>query len=29
MWKVDVGLEEITGNVEAISGVLVKWCREI
>jgi origin recognition complex subunit 4 len=29
MWKVDVGLEEITGSVEAMSGVMVKWCREI
>ena len=29
MWKVDVGLEEITGSVEAMSGVMVKWCGEI
>lgn len=29
MWKVDVGLEEITGSVEAMSGIMVKWCREI
>ena len=29
MWKVDVGLEEITGSVEALSGVMAKWCREI
>jgi len=29
MWKVDVGLEEITGSVEAMSGAMVKWCREI
>ena len=29
MWKVDVGLEEITGSVETMSGVTIKWCREI
>ena len=29
MWKVDVGLEEITGSVETMSGVMIKWCREI
>lgn len=29
MWKVDVGLEEITGCVEGLSGVMTKWCREI
>lgn len=29
MWKVDVGLEEITGSVGAMSGVMIKWCREI
>lgn len=29
MWKVDVGLEEITGSVDGISGILAKWCREI
>jgi hypothetical protein len=28
MWKVDVGLEEITGSVETMSGVAIKWCRE-
>lgn len=29
MWKVDVGLEEITGSVESLSSVMSKWCREI
>lgn len=29
MWKVDVGLEEIPGAVEGLSGVMAKWCREI
>jgi origin recognition complex subunit 4 len=29
MWNVDVGLEEITGSVEGLSGVMTKWCREI
>jgi origin recognition complex subunit 4 len=29
MWKIDVGLEEITGSVETMSGIMVKWCREI
>lgn len=29
MWKVDVALEEITGSVYALSGVMAKWCREI
>jgi origin recognition complex subunit 4 len=29
MWKVDVGLEEITGSVEGLSGVMARWCREI
>ena len=29
MWKVDVGLEEITGSVEGLSAVMAKWCREI
>ncbi|KAE9363079.1 hypothetical protein N431DRAFT_490007 [Stipitochalara longipes BDJ] len=29
MWKVDVGLEEITGSVETMSAVMIKWCREI
>ncbi len=29
MWKVDVGLEEVTGSVEGLSGVMSKWCREI
>lgn len=29
MWKVDVGLEEITGSVDGLSGVMAKWCREI
>ena len=29
MWKVDVGLEEITGSVDGISGIMSKWCREI
>jgi origin recognition complex subunit 4 len=29
MWKVDVGLEEITGSVPGISAVMAKWCREI
>jgi origin recognition complex subunit 4 len=24
-----VGLEEITGSVETMSGVMIKWCREI
>jgi hypothetical protein len=26
MWKVDVGLEEMTGSVGGISGVMAKWC---
>jgi origin recognition complex subunit 4 len=29
MWKVDVGLEEISGSVNGLSGVMSKWCREI
>jgi len=29
MWKVDVGLEEISGSVEGLGGVMAKWCREI
>jgi origin recognition complex subunit 4 len=29
MWKADVGLEEIAGAVESLSGVMVKWCRQI
>lgn len=32
MWKVDVGLEEIGGWLEGVSGrggALGKWCREI
>ncbi|KAH7383673.1 origin recognition complex subunit 4 C-terminus-domain-containing protein [Cadophora sp. MPI-SDFR-AT-0126] len=29
MWKIDVGLEEITGSVDSLSGVMAKWCREI
>jgi origin recognition complex subunit 4 len=29
MWKVDVELEEITGSVYGLSGVMGKWCREI
>ncbi|KAE8450499.1 hypothetical protein EG329_006229 [Mollisiaceae sp. DMI_Dod_QoI] len=29
MWRVDVGLEEITGSVNSISSVMTKWCREI
>ncbi len=29
MWKIDVGLEEITGSVDGLSGVMAKWCREI
>ncbi|KAF4627451.1 hypothetical protein G7Y89_g10707 [Cudoniella acicularis] len=29
MWKVDVGLEEITGSIDGLSGVMAKWCREI
>jgi len=29
MWKLDVGLEEITGSVEGLSSVMAKWCREI
>ena len=29
MWKIDVGLEEISGSAESLSGVLAKWCREI
>lgn len=29
MWKVDVGLEEIPGSVDGLSGVMAKWCREI
>ncbi|CAL3965181.1 unnamed protein product [Diplocarpon coronariae] len=29
MWKIDVGLEEISGSVECLSGVMAKWCREI
>jgi origin recognition complex subunit 4 len=29
MWKVDVALEEITGSVVGLSGVMAKWCREI
>jgi len=29
MWKVDVGLEEISGSVDGLSGVMSKWCREI
>ncbi|TVY15751.1 Origin recognition complex subunit 4 [Lachnellula arida] len=29
MWKVDVGLEEITGSVDGLSGIMAKWCREI
>jgi origin recognition complex subunit 4 len=29
MWKIDVGLEEITGSVVGMSGVMAKWCREI
>jgi hypothetical protein len=24
-----VGLEEISGSVDGISGVMAKWCREI
>jgi origin recognition complex subunit 4 len=29
MWKVDVGLEEIAGSIDGLSGVMAKWCREI
>lgn len=29
MWKIDVGLEEITGSVDGLSGIMAKWCREI
>lgn len=29
MWKVDVALEEIPGSAESITGVMLKWCREI
>ena len=29
MWKVDIGLEEITGSIESLTGVMAKWCREI
>jgi origin recognition complex subunit 4 len=29
MWKVDVGLEEITGSIDGLSGIIAKWCREI
>ncbi|PBP21040.1 PHD-finger domain-containing protein [Diplocarpon rosae] len=29
MWKIDVGLEEIPGSVECLSGFMAKWCREI
>jgi origin recognition complex subunit 4 len=29
MWKVDVGLEEITGSIDGLSGIMAKWCREI
>lgn len=29
MWRVDVGLEEIPGSVDGLSGVMAKWCREI
>ncbi|PVH86050.1 hypothetical protein DL98DRAFT_583133 [Cadophora sp. DSE1049] len=29
MWKIDVGLEEIPGSVDSLSGVMAKWCREI
>ncbi len=29
MWRVDAGLEEITGSVNSISSVMTKWCREI
>jgi origin recognition complex subunit 4 len=29
MWKVDVGLEEIPGSVQGLSGIMAKWCREI
>ena len=29
MWKIDVGLEEITGSVVGMSTVMAKWCREI
>ncbi|RDL38824.1 uncharacterized protein BP5553_03164 [Venustampulla echinocandica] len=29
MMKVDVGLEEITGSLDGLAGVMAKWCREI
>ncbi|RDW58095.1 hypothetical protein BP6252_13506 [Coleophoma cylindrospora] len=29
MWKVDVGLEEISGSLEGLTGIMAKWCREI
>ncbi|KIN08212.1 hypothetical protein OIDMADRAFT_100073 [Oidiodendron maius Zn] len=29
MWKIDVGLEEITGSVVGMNTVMTKWCREI
>ncbi|TVY81777.1 Origin recognition complex subunit [Lachnellula suecica] len=29
MWKVDVGLEEITGSIDGLSGIMAKWCGEI
>ena len=29
LWKVDVGLEEITGSVKSMGKVLAKWCKEI
>ncbi|KAL3428372.1 origin recognition complex subunit [Phlyctema vagabunda] len=29
MWKVDIGLEEISGSVDGLSSVMAKWCREI
>ncbi|KAH8656194.1 origin recognition complex subunit 4 C-terminus-domain-containing protein [Tricladium varicosporioides] len=29
MFRVDVGLEEITGSVPGLSGIMVKWCKAI
>lgn len=29
MWKVDIGLEEISGSVEGLSSIMSKWCKEI
>lgn len=29
MWKLDVGIEEITGSVPELSSVMAKWCSSI